>query len=222
VAPMRRQTVVTSVAVWAVTVGGVAAVTWGVIDVAGGRVLDDSAVPTVERTPSSAPTDAAPTDGSRWKPGHRRATAVPSSTPGGSSPTEATTTLPSPSAGASSSPAPSAGTDGPRHQPGQFTGAPVHPTPTEAPAPPIDSATWTGAAGTVTVSCRTGEARLQGATPADGYRVEVEQEDDAVEVQFQREHPEDEVHVRATCVNGQPRFDVDDHRTGQEEPESRD
>jgi hypothetical protein len=74
----------------------------------------------------------------------------------------------------------------------------------------------------VTVSCRTGEARLQGATPADGYRVEVEQEDDAVEVQFQREHPEDEVHVRATCVNGQPRFDVDDHRTGQEEPESRD
>jgi hypothetical protein len=73
--------------------------------------------------------------------------------------------------------------------------------------------TWTGAAGTLTVRCQQGTVRLQAATPADGYRVEVEQEDDAVVAQFQREHPEDEVHVRATCVNGTPRFDVEDDRS---------
>jgi hypothetical protein len=62
------------------------------------------------------------------------------------------------------------------------------------------------------VTCEDGRVHLQGATPANGYRVEVEQEGRAIVVQFEREDPEDEVHVRATCVDGRPRFDAEGDR----------
>ena len=62
------------------------------------------------------------------------------------------------------------------------------------------------------MTCTGDRVRLQGATPADGYRVEVEQEGTAVVVQFEREDPDDEVHVRATCIGGRPRFDTEGDR----------
>jgi len=75
----------------------------------------------------------------------------------------------------------------------------------------------------VTVTCDEDRIRLQGATPANGYRVEVEQEDRAIVVQFERDEPEDEVQVRATCVGGRPRFDADgDRASGPHDPEGAD
>jgi hypothetical protein len=200
------------VAIWALTVAVVAVVTWTVIDAAGHHVLDDSALPRAgatrhqhgqthhrdgtggRRTPAATPPDSHP--GSRPDP-------VPGAGRPGRSPS-----APAPTPG---------GTAAPPHHAEQFVHSTPHPTPspaptTSTPSPAVTSATWQGDAGTLTVTCEGRQIHLQGATPADGWRIEVEQEDDAVVVQLEREDPEGEVHVRATCVNGQPRFDVEGHR----------
>ena len=86
------------------------------------------------------------------------------------------------------------------------------PTPRVAPSRPRTTApsrsetrTWTGAAGFVTVSCTGSVARLQAASPNDGWSVERGDEaGDHVEVKFERDGVE--VQVQALCVGGIPQF----------------
>jgi hypothetical protein len=214
---VRPRLTVALVALWAVSVGVVAVVTWTVIDAAGHHVLDESALPTVGSGTSPASQPGRRGHGHRAGP-TRTPTAGPTDHPAPPSrpsrPARPSPQPPTPSATAST--APTHGHPTPGH-PEQFTHTdPPHggsPSPPATPAPPPEATdSWHGAAGTVTVTCDGSLVRLQGATPSNGYRVEVEQEDGAVVVQFERDDPEDEVHVRATCVDGRPRFDVADGR----------
>jgi hypothetical protein len=70
------------------------------------------------------------------------------------------------------------------------------------------------------VSCELDRIRLLGATPADGYRLEVEQESEEVQVHFEREDPSDEVQVAARCSQGVPHFDVEQGDRAHEDPPS--
>ena len=69
--------------------------------------------------------------------------------------------------------------------------------------------TWSGEAGSVTVSCTGRTVRLKGAAAFDGWHVETGDSDsgDDIEVKFERN--ESEVKVRATCVGGVPHFQVE-------------
>jgi hypothetical protein len=210
--------VIALVVTWALTVVGVALVTWTVIDAAGHRVLDEAALPTSGAGQS--------TDQPARRPAHRhRADRTP---------TAATTPTRKPSAGSTPSSAgtsthpappsstPQATTSGGQQgstatpHPGHFTHGTPHPAPSSSPPTTPQSTantdTWLDSAGTITVTCEGDAIHLQGATPANGYRVEVEHEDEAIVVQFERDDPADEVHVRATCVNGRPHFEVEGHR----------
>ena len=97
------------------------------------------------------------------------------------------------------------------------------PTPTTATSQPAPTdrprfRTWTGAAGSVTVSCTGLRAQLKGATPADGWRVERTESGAEVRVRFERN--EVETRVEARCSPSGPVFEV---RTGAEdENEDRD
>lgn len=85
---------------------------------------------------------------------------------------------------------------------GATQGASGRPTATASAAPP---ATWSGPAGVVVASCTGGVLRFESAQPADGWRVERDDDGD-VNVTFER--GEQEVRVRATCSGGTPQFDV--------------
>lgn len=226
--------------VWALTVVGVSAVTWQVIHTAGQGVLDASSAGTPSSTATAAP--PSPTADHVRQParGHGGSThpARPGGATAGASPTPSSpppTAAPGPTAPTHHAPSPSptvptasapghgdghgGGSGGGHH--GGHHGGQVNPSPPPTPPTPpavtVDS--WRGAAGVVTVSCEPGRVRLLGASPADGYRLEVEQEDDEVQVHFEREHPSDEVQVRARCVNGTPRFDVEtEDRPQQDSP----
>jgi hypothetical protein len=92
------------------------------------------------------------------------------------------------------------------------TTAPSTPTspsarpPKSSPAVHTVTRTWSGAPGTVTVSCTGGTAQFKGASPNDGWTVE-RGDDGGVEVTFR--NGESEVQVHATCVAGEPRFQVE-------------
>lgn len=82
-------------------------------------------------------------------------------------------------------------------------------TPTAVPTPSADqTATWTGAAGRLTATCRGEEITLNSILPADGYRVEKHEGSGSrrLEVEFKGPH---EVHVRATCGRSGPVFAVE-------------
>lgn len=82
-------------------------------------------------------------------------------------------------------------------------------TGTGSPAATPQRRTWTGAAGVVVASCTDGVLRFVSAQPADGWRVERDDDGD-VNVTFER--AEQEVRVRADCVAGRPEFDVKTER----------
>lgn len=83
------------------------------------------------------------------------------------------------------------------------------PTPRATTAAPAAATvkTWTGAAGSVRVSCTGGTIKLLGATPADGWRVERAESGSDVDVRFER--GEDEVEVEAQCGSNGPVFSVE-------------
>lgn len=113
-----------------------------------------------------------------------------------------------PSAGGTASSAPATPTRTP-------TSTPTHPTKSSGGSPPKSSPpanteirTWSGPSGSVTVSCTGSTIRFQGASPNDGWRVERgDDSGDEIEVKF--EEDETEVQVKATCVSGVPRFQVE-------------
>jgi hypothetical protein len=79
---------------------------------------------------------------------------------------------------------------------------------TEPPTARTELRTWSGVAGSVTVSCTGGTVRFKGASPSDGWHVERgDDSGDSIEVKFEKD--EAEVQVRATCVSGVPRFQVE-------------
>ena len=197
--------------VWACTVVVVAIVTWQVIHTAGRGILDESSGSTVTRPP--APTSS-PTADSVWQPGPPPPTTRPSPSAlvtGPSSSATADTASPSPShASATPTHAASSSVPPPSHSSGAGPGghqSTLTASPTPPPVSTVDS--WRGDAGVVTVGCAPGRIQLLGATPNDGYRLEVEQEADTVQVHFQREQPDDEVQVQARCTGGVPHFDVE-------------
>ncbi len=184
------------VLVWAALVVVGSFVTWAVIDAAGQQVLAGQDVPAVTATLEPAPaatTRAAPGPTASPTPRrhhhrHRHATAAPSA----------------PAPTTASSPAPS--------QP--VPAAPAHPRTSASPSPqphrtPAVSRTWHGSSGTVTVSCTGRAGRLESATPADGYRVEIGSRGPGeVEVTFKAGETR-EVQVHAVCSGGSPRFSVE-------------
>ena len=212
---MKARSTALAVLVWIVTVVVVAAVTWRVIDAAGHDVLIGS--PPV----SPAATARQPTASASTRPSSPRPARSSQPSGGGPSrsaspqadPTASTTggTTSGPTAGASVPPA--SPSSGPPATPSSSPGEP-DPTAPSDPTPGGQTDTWRGAAGTVSVTCSASGVDLRGATPADGYRVEVEQDGGAIEVMFKRDEPEeDEVKVRATCPGGMPRFEVEDRRS---------
>jgi hypothetical protein len=91
------------------------------------------------------------------------------------------------------------------------TGPPVHPTarPTTAPTSPPPAAptrvvrTWSLDGGTVDAACTGSSISLLGATPRDGWTIEVGSVGpDRVEVEFKRS--DQETKLTATCVAGTP------------------
>lgn len=91
------------------------------------------------------------------------------------------------------------------------------PTSRATTAPPAVATvkTWTGAAGSVRVSCTRGVIKLVGATPADGWRVERAESDSDVEVRFER--AESEVDVKARCGASGPVFSVESDKDDESE-----
>jgi hypothetical protein len=73
--------------------------------------------------------------------------------------------------------------------------------------------TWSGAAGSLVVQCRGRAVSFKGATPADGWSLEIEDRGPGrVEVTFRGNgDSESEVSVRSECSGGAPVFDVEDH-----------
>ena len=75
---------------------------------------------------------------------------------------------------------------------------------------PTRRGTWSGTGGTVTVACTGATLSLVGATPEDGYSVEVEKDGSHLEAKFRRQgEDEREVKVEARCSGGAPRFSVE-------------
>ena len=209
---MKGRSKALAVLVWMVTVVAVAAVTWRVIDAAGQDAI--GGVPATEPPVTTThPTATASTPPTSPRPSPSASRTTPSQSP---SPQAGATTGSTSRPTTSAPTTPAAPTSGPNGAPSGSSSAEADPTPTTAatshPTPVGQTDTWRGAAGTVTVTCSGSGVDLGGATPADGYRVEVEQDGEAVEVMFKRDEPEDEVKVRATCPGGVPDFEVEDRR----------
>jgi hypothetical protein len=227
---VKVRSAVVLVTVWAFTVAAVALVTWQVIHTAGRGVLADPSGPAVTQDAAPPPS---PTPDSIWRPAHQhsaRPVAGPSSTAispsaapssGGSRPSSSSHPTGAPSQGDSNGPHPGSShsaSPGSGHTSHDATPTSIPSPSTTPPGPSVDS--WRGEAGVLTVSCGPTRIRLLGATPADGYRVEVEQEEHQVQAHFQREDPADEVQVVAHCAGGLPRFEVEQDDRSYDEPPS--
>ncbi len=78
------------------------------------------------------------------------------------------------------------------------------------PGPATVTRTWLGDAGRVSASCTGSRVALGSASPANGWRVEVDKRGpEEVEVTFEQGDGGPEVRVRARCVSGAPQFRVD-------------
>ena len=119
-------------------------------------------------------------------------------------------------------------TSGPRGSGTPDTAPTVSPSPSPStssgttpasPTSPVDPSTssavertWSGVGGVVVVVCRGAAAELGTARPDTGFAIEVNDTGpDRVEVEFEGSGDSDtETRVRATCVDGEPLFEIDD------------
>ena len=84
------------------------------------------------------------------------------------------------------------------------------PTPVATTSTADNPRTWTGSAGKVTARCTGGDISLVAATPSDGFGVEVKDRGPTrLLLEFERKDAEEEIRVRATCVDGSPVFTRD-------------
>lgn len=180
---MSRRMWILAAAAWALVVVAGSALTWVAIDRAGQQVTGSPSAgetqPVVVGTIGAAPTKTP-------KPGH---TASP-------------TTVPPTTSSSATGPA----TQTPKPRPGR-NGSPTKAS-SQAPTAQTETRTWSGAAGTVTVACTGRTAQLRGTSPSDGWHAEVgDTSGSEIEVKF--EQNETEVQVKATCVDGVPRFQAE-------------
>lgn len=186
------------VALWVAVVLIGSGLAWIAIDRAGQQVSSS-----VQSGPSgpSVPDAAAPVSGTGST---ARPTGAPTATP---------------TATVSSRPTTSA-TARPGNSP---TRTPSESTPSAAPDRPTPAAdrprvrTWTGAAGSLTVSCTGLRGEYISASPADGWRVERRDSGSRIRVTFERN--ESEVEVEARCASSGPVFDVDTRAEDENESE---
>lgn len=180
----RRMWVLATTAWIGVVIVG-SALTWVAIDRAGKQVTSSSA--------SSATTQPAVVGTIGSPP-------IASSTPS-HSPTRGTTPSDHPTSPTQTATVP------PTHAPTKSSGGSTPKSSAPAPAR-TEIRTWSGSAGSVTVSCTGRTVRFKGASPNDGWHVERgDDSGDSIEVKFERN--ETEVQVRATCSSGVPRFQVE-------------
>jgi hypothetical protein len=168
-----------AVAAWVAVVIAGSGLTWIAIERAGDQVT---------AAPESAGATQPPVLGTV---GPAPTAAVPSGTPSVPSPAATTPTHSSPP------PSPSSPVARPSSQP---TSAPP-------PAARAEVRTWSGSAGSLTVSCTGREVSFRSATPSDGWSFERgDSSGEDIEVTFKS--GEGEVQVRATCSGGVPQFRV--------------
>lgn len=177
-----------SVAWVAIVIAG-SAVTWVAIDHAGQQVTGSPDVS--ETQPAVVGTVGAPPTG-RVSPSRHPSASSSVSAPVATS-------------------GPSVGSTVPTHAASPGPGSATQKTSSPRPAPTTQTRTWTGTGGWVTVSCTGGRATFKGASPNNGWSFERgDTSGEEVEVKFS--NGENEVQVKATCVDGVPRFEVESGR----------
>lgn len=194
---------------WVAVVVVVAMATWTVIDSAGRLVLT---APAEDSTPGGpASTDP----GSAASAPARRTTSRPAASDAHSESPAA----PASARGQEPSPQESATTSGPL-PPQSIPRASADSRSTSPPTNP-EVSTWQGVAGSVTARCLRSRISLVSASPADGWRMEVDQRGpEQVRVHFERGETDDEsesesedgereAEVHAGCRGGVPRFQVE-------------
>lgn len=186
--PMNRPWWITAALAWTGVVAIVALVTWWVIDSAGEEVLAEPVREAVSPTATTSGPGAGDPPEPTARPTRRPTGATSGPVTETDDPTHPVTSLPS-------SPAP----------------PPTSTRTAEDPAPVTRTMTWQGDAGLVRVSCTGPELRLEGASPADGYEVDTNTRHSGgeLEVRFRSADGDREVEVHATCVDGTPRFRVE-------------
>jgi hypothetical protein len=103
----------------------------------------------------------------------------------------------------------SSGRPSPSAEPSDAATSPASPVTTSSPSARTQTRTWSGTPGFVTASCTGNQVRITGFSPNEGWHTERGDDsgDDDAEVKFEKN--EAEVQVRATCVGGAPRFQVE-------------
>jgi hypothetical protein len=175
-----------AVSAWVAVVIAGSGLTWIAIERAGDQVTVTPESADATRPPVLGTLGPAPTVGT---------TATSSGTPSG---TPTTATRPS-------SPSPVA----PSTRPGTTAPAPASsPKPPPPPAARTEVRTWSGAAGSLTVSCTGAQLSFRSASPSNGWSLERDGSSNSeIEVTFKS--GESEVQVRATCSGGVPQFRVE-------------
>ncbi len=192
--PAARVIVVT-IAAWVAVVLMGSSLVWTVISRAGDGVTgssapvlagSDSIAPNPDRTSLGSPSPHH--TGHRDHTKHQNHTSKPH--------TDQPSSSPKPSSSPSSSPSTPSGHHSKHHN--------GHSKPPTAPNPELR--TWSGKAGSVTVSCTGSLIRLVSAQPNVGYRVEVDRGTREVQVVFQRTGEGAEVQITGVCSGGTPQL----------------
>ena len=184
---MRTRSLVVAVVAWVSVVAVASGVTWLVIDSAGQDLLTADTPVAASLTPSPP---RAGTRAPRAEPSAARSTSAPARSARPS-------TAPSPDT------TPSASSPAPAPAP-----APSSPADDDPPTPVSRSDAWTGAQGTVAVTCTGPRITGRSVTPNDGWHAEVEGSA-AGEVEVKVESGERATPVKVRCVGGVPRFQVE-------------
>jgi hypothetical protein len=186
-----------AVAAWVAVVLVGSSMVWAVISRAGEQVAVDTG-PATSAATSSAPRVTQP--GTVLSPRHPRHSGTPGSRgPGGGEPSGSGT----PSSSPSSSGGP--GTPSTGGKPSQ------HPSGTTPPAPVTRSGTWSGAPGTLTVSCRGSSLTRYSLIANPQFSAHVDERGpSSMKVKFESQgENETETEVRAWCSGGPPRFSAE-------------
>ncbi len=174
-----------AVTVWVAVVVAGSALTWVAIDRAGGQVTGS---PGLGETQPAVVGTVGPAPETTRKPSRRHS--------------------PTPSASPSGAQTP-AGSSSPTHAAPTRTGS----SPSKSSAPPQASdptvtRTWSGEAGSVTVSCSGRTVHFKSASPSDGWTFE-RSDDTGSEIEVSFKKGGTEVHVKAICDGGVPQFRVE-------------
>ena len=214
---MRGRSWAVAALVWVAVVVVAATATWAVIGTVGRVVLT---APDGDGSPGGRATSSRSTPAGSTAPGDasRRASGPPERPAHNRRDVPATpraTAQPEASSAPTSAPRPR--TTSPASSPSSSPASGAVPSPAPRPAPEVR--TWQGAAGAVSARCLGARISLVSASPADGWRMEVDKRGpEEVRVHFERGETDDEsesephereAQVDAWCRGGVPRFAVE-------------